>query len=356
MMAGCGGGGGGAPVTGGGNNTSVGTLQAQVSLAGAEPSDLQVTIDGQPSTAPVGTDGSITVPGLPPGDHVLDVMQKDGMKAGRAAFTIVGGSIATIRVPIPLDGAGQIVGMVVKLENGTPTPMANVEVTARGDLAIITNGGETTVGLPGAPSMPLIWPPPPGVTYSAFTDTDGTYQMKGVKPGPYLVSVVVPGFTPQYAWVMVQAFRTAVADFMLKPQVTPGTGAVEGTVTGAQSDGSTAPIDGATVIIAMNTPWVPPAPPPVPMMSAGTAATTDPIMPPPDVRLKVFRTVTDANGYYSLKVPSGNGKAVAWAMGFAPSAQAITIQPDVTTTVNFLLKAVELPPMPPIPPGPPGTV
>jgi hypothetical protein len=357
LAAGCGGGGGGSTTTGGGTSASVGTLSAKVTTAGVAVSTLQVSVDGQPVTAPIAADGSFTVPGLPPGDHVVDVVENGGMMAGRATFTITGGGTATLPVPIPLTGSGLITGMVTtQAGTGPSTPMAGVEVDARGGLTpMMGAGGSTTVGSPTDPTAPLIYPPPPLLTYTAITAADGTYKMTGVASGPYLVSVVVPGFKPAYAWVFVTADATVTADFVLEAVVTPGIGTVSGTVTGSKTDGTTAPLEGATVIIAMGTAWIPPAPQPMPMMSLGASAVATPIMPPPDIAVKVFRTLTDASGHYSLNVPAGAGKAIAWAQGYVPNNQAITVTADATLPLDFLLKELtNVPPMPPpVPPGPP---
>jgi hypothetical protein len=355
MLAGCGGGGGSSTVTGGGTTASVGTLSAKVTTAGVAVSTLQVSVDGQPVTAPIGADGSFTVPGLPPGDHVVDVIENGGMKAGRAIFTIIAGGTATLPVPIPLTGSGLITGLVTSRAGmGPSTPMLGVEVTARsGLIPMMGSDGSTTIGSATNPTAPLIYPPPPGETYTAVTADDGSYKMSGVASGPYLVSVVVPGFKPAYAWVFVTADATVTADFALEAVVAPGVGTVAGTVTGTKIDGTTAPIEGATVIIAMGTAWIPPAPLPAPMMSVGVMQTRPTIMPPPDVEMKVFRTLTDASGHYSLTVPAGAGKAMAWAQGYGPGNQAITVTADATLPLDFLLKELDnVPPAPPPVPGP----
>lgn len=349
VLAGCGGGGGSAPLSGV-TPSSVGTLSAAVSLQGVSPSSLTVEVDGEPVTSPVSADGSFTVPGLAPGDHVVDVIGSSGMQAGRATFSITAGGTSTLAAPIPLSGSGIITGTVVSQAGTGPSiPMPGVQVTARADLRIMsaTNGSSTLVPT-SDPSSPITFPPPPGQTYTAITDTNGAYKMTGVASGWYLVSAMVPGYLPAYAWVLVTADATVEADLVLTPTTTTGgVGTVQGTVTGTDSTGATNPIEGATVTVAMGAAWVPPSPPSLPILSTGSP-TTPTILPPPDVAVGVFRTLTDATGHYSLNVPAGNGTASAWAQGYAPSSQSITLASGATLLVNFLLKV-----LPDVPPGPP---
>ncbi len=358
VLAGCGGGGGGSTTTGGDTTSSVGTLSAQVSLAGVSASSLTVEVDGQPVTAPINPDGSFTVQGLAPGDHVVDVVADGGMQAGRATFTITAGGTASIASPIPLSGSGVITGTVTEQSGSGPsTPAVGVEVTAVGGLSpLMSPDGSTTVGSATDPTSPIIFPPPPGLSYSAITGDDGVYKMDGVAAGWYLVGAMVPGYQPAYAWVLVTNGSTVKVDLALNQVIMPGIGTVQGTVTGAMTNGTQAPIEGATVTIAMGTAWVPPAPPPVPMMSVGTTQTTPTIMPPPDVQMNVFRTLTDSAGHYSLNVPAGTGKGMAWAQGYAPNSQALTLTAGGTVLLNFLLSEITNVPPAPAPPPVPGPV
>lgn len=364
-LVGCGGGGGGGGSSGGGSGgaAQAGTLQASVNLAGRSPFSLAIEIDGKPVNVAVGDDGSFTISGLPAGEHVVDVIADGGFAAGRSTFTITPGA-EVVLPPIDLIGAGQIAGLVSKKTSAGLEPLPGVEVVARGDVIVILDGGSAVLAPEGgSPSQPLIYPPPPGVSYSAFTDETGSYVMKGVQPGNYFVTVVVPGLTPGYAYVTVRAGRTTPCDFILEPAIEPGIGTVKGTV--VEDVGNLAvvpaPIAGAEVIIIMDTgpqpvPLPPESPPPAPpsldaAQAGGGDSPYDGAVPPP-IWWGRYRTVTDANGQYSINVPSGRGAMWVWAEGYEPGYSELTVYPNETTVKDFALRRLELPPQPP-PPWPP---
>lgn len=351
LAAGCGGGGGGGSSNDGGlgGSSQAGTLQASVDLSGWSPSSLQILIDGKPVEAAVGDDGSFTVAGLPPGEHVVDVIADGGFVAGRSTFVITPGQTTEIP-PIDLRGAGQIAGLVSKKTSAGLEPLPGVEVVARGDVVVILgNDGPTLAPEDGGAGQPLIYPPPPGVTYSAFTDESGSYVMKGVQPGSYFVTVVVPGLTPGYAYVTVQAGHTTPCDFILEPAIEPGIGTVRGTVVEAVSDPTVVPtpIAGAEVVVMMDERIVL-VPGPEPSQPADGDLPDDVPMPPP-IWWNTYRTLTDRNGEYSLNVPSGYGKIFVWAEGYEPAFDRLTVYPGQTTVKDFALKRLELPPLPPGP-------
>jgi len=341
LIAGCG---GGSSVT---TKNKVGTATGSVNLAGADPTDLKLALDGLTLGVAIQSDGSFRIPNIPPGTHVLDVLGPDGMLGGRAEFDLSSGEIELIP-PIELKLGGQIVGMVMKLENGVLTPLANVQVVARSDLMwILADKGGTTVGAVGSSQgTALIYPPPEGQEYTAYTDQDGSYQMKSVKAGSYLVTVAVPGLEAGEQFVWVQPGCTAVADFHLEPSIPEGIATIQGTVTGADENGTQVPLAGALVEVTMDRPWQPEPPDdPIILPDAitlpgvkGAQTGTDPsVIYPPDIWWQVFATLTDTNGHYTLNVPSGRGTVSVSKWGYMGESRSVTLQPSQTYTFDFAL-------------------
>jgi len=334
-------------------SNKTGTASAKIVTTEGQATDYKVKLDGVEVSVPIGSDGSFTIPGIPPGSHVLDVIGPDGMHGGRAEFVIDPGEVKELP-PIPVEPCGQIAGMVMKRDGDTLTPLAGVEVVARSDLIWIMAGdGKTTVGSTDpSGGTGLVFPPPEGKSYSAFTDSNGSYVMPAVKPGSYLVTVVVPGLVPGEQFVSVEPGKTAVADFELEEAVEPGVGTVEGTVYGLDEKGENpTPLEGALVQVSVGTPWRPPRPEPpiiVPLevkLPGVTPAEADDgsgleVMPP-DLWWQVFSTLTDANGHYSLNVPAGRATITANAWGYTMARQSLVIARNTTTTVD--LKLTKLP-------------
>jgi len=297
---------------------------------------------------------------------VIDVVRRDGFQAGRAVADVEPGENTEVP-PIELVGSGQIAGIVSKRGESGLEPLANVEVVARGDMVVIMADGTATLAPEGETGdVPLIYPPPPAQTYSAFTDESGSYVMKGVQAGMYLVSVAVPGFVPGQAFVSVEPGHTTAVDFILVPAIEPGVGTVKGTVTGETSadDSTPKPLEGAVVTVVMNGEgWEPPEPgepEPMPVIgSRAVAAQADAgtSIVPPDTIWRRFRTLTDQSGQYSLNVPSGYGRIAVWCEGYVPVREGLTIKPLETVVKDFLLEALEITPVePPNPEPEPGPV
>lgn len=371
LLAGCGGGNDGAigpPVNG------MGSAIGRVNLGGQAPTGFQVLLDGAPAPVPVQPDGTFVLPNIPAGEHVVHVVGPDGMHGGRVEFTVAEGGTTEVP-PIELTLGGQIVGIVTKRDENGLTPLAGVEVTARSDIMWIAGreGGLTVAPAQASGPMPLIYPPPEdSVSYSAVTGEDGSYAMKAVQPGSYLVTVVVPGLTGGQQFVWVEPGRTAVADFTLEPVVEPGVGTVQGTVYSVDSTGVEKPLEGATVQVSLDHPWrVPPPVRPIEVPvyltlpagpgaegsappaggSAGSEVGVAPVRPP-DIYWQVFTTLTDHNGRYSLNVPSGRCTVSAWALGHESLTRSLVVQPRTVHTQDFRLRVVEVQPLPvPMPEG-----
>lgn len=339
---------------------TTGTASGKVAVSDAQVTEFKLRLDGVEIPVPIAADGSFRIPNVPVGSHVLDVIGPDGMSGGRAEFNIDPGEIEVLP-PIKIELGGQIVGMVMKREGDTLTPLVGVQVVARSDLVwILTGDGRTTVGS-SDPSggTGLVYPPPEGKSYSAFTDTNGSYIMPAVAPGSYLVTVAVPGLVPGEQFVWVSPGKTAVADFELEEAVEPGVGTVSGTVYGLDEKGENpTPLEGALVRVTMSSPWRPikPGPPiivPMEVTLPGAKPTqasdgTDASVVPPDLWWEVFSTLTDADGHYSLNVPSGRVIVSASAYGYSDESQSAVVYPRTTTTVDLKLRQYSIIVEPPV--------
>ncbi|NSW57611.1 MAG: hypothetical protein HPY44_16495 [Armatimonadetes bacterium] len=374
IMAGCGGGGDEATPPA---NNQTGVLTGSVDLNSGSPENCRLLLNGTELPVGVNPDGTFRIPNIPPGEHVLDIIGPDGTEAGRSEFEIEPGEVIILPPIRPLP-AGQIAGLVIKNENGVWVPAVGVEVVARSDLLwIMDDEGKPTIAPDGtsadsspnaggantAPAVPFIYPPPPGVSYSAITDDTGSFVMRAVQEGPYFVTVAVPGYLTGEAFVYVSPGQTAVADFQLWPEKDPETGKIVGKVMGVKLDGTRAPIAGASIEVRMDQPWFLPPPEPIELPPdirpdlpvAGGADATDPGgcigIKPPIIDWRVFSTVTDENGEYSIEVPAGVRVVSAWAWPYEWAEQRVVVPLNGVVRADFELKELDFeePPIEPLP-------
>jgi len=345
-----------------------GDASGTVELADISPDEFLVLLDGRSIPVPIGPDGSFEIPDVPVGEHVLDVLHRSGARGGRAEFRIDPDQRVVIP-PIRVESVGQIVGLVTKLENRAYVPAAVVEVVARSDaIWLMGPTGQWSVAVDGSrpvsgtvtdpgDAAPLIFPPPPGFSYSAHTDDSGSYTVRGVKPGPYLVTVAVPGFRAVQRFVSVSPGRTSVADFLLVPVVQADLGKIEGTVTSLDSAGQSIPIKGAIIEVGIGIDWETPPPEPIPLPPELVAGVAEPaegedgeqfVMPTP-IRWRVLKAITDERGRYELKVPAGARVVHAWAWRHAPQRREVVVPEGGTVRVDFGLESLPEPPPPPFP-------
>lgn len=354
----------------------LGTLVASVTGSG-NLSSSRVLLDGAEVPVRVGSNGELVIPGLPPGDHVVDVIGPDGMHAGRATFEVKAGEETEVD-PIPLEPSGQIVGIITQRDGASLTPLAGVQVVAQANVdwanAIPVPGTEASART----AEPITIDPtdPTGDTFTATTDTDGSYAIKGVQAGLYLVTVAVPGLEAGEQLVWVDAGHTAVADFELEAYIEPGVGTLECTVYAVAEDGSKTPLEGAIVEAYPEDGWLLPGPgdpielpPGVPFPADlvaraslspddgtsddgsfdGGDGCVDCVLPP-DVIWRSFSTITDANGKCSLNVPAGHCDVSAWAYGYEYAGERVTVTDGSTVSLTFELRAYDFPEEPPLPP------
>jgi len=354
-LAGCGGGEIAPPP---GPTTSA--IDGEVEIQGAA-TDYQVLLNGQPVPDALRDDGTYAIENVPPGRHRIAVVGRDGMEGGYVTVEVTDGRRA--RAPrIVTEAGGQIVGIVTVIEDGVMRPLEGVEVTAQPAIMILADDGDTPVS---DGQRPTIYPPPDLPSFEAFTDEDGSFVIRAMPEGEYTVTVAQPNMENAWRWVRVQAGRTAVADFRLRPIIEPGIGTVEGVVIGKQHD-LTAPIMGARVTIVSDNGWGPvgpPAPPeplePVePADEGGGPGDVEPGypgMPDPDTIAPPYyegvSTMTDETGAFSLNSPAGYARVEVYAPGWAPTRREITVEPEQTLRLEFVLEDLGNWPPPPPPPG-----
>ncbi len=352
-------------------------IEGQVDVAGA-PGDYELLLDGRPVPGGLQSDGSYRIEGVAPGRHSITVVGPDGMTGGHASVEVVAGRRARAPEIVPELG-GQIVGIVtVRAEDGVRA-LVGVEVAAQPAYVIAMvedgTGDETEPGTAPIRNPDLRPPPDDLPAFSTFTDENGSFILRAVPEGEYVVTVAQPEMRGAWQWVWVAAGRTAVADFELRPEIEPGVGTVRGRVLGA-GEGERVPLVGARVTIMGEAPWEPIGPPEIcedmPVRAADEAGGSEGdgegvdgepgrIPPDPDMIcppcIASVSTLTDAQGAYRLNAPSGWSTIEVWIEGWEPAWEEITILPGETVTKSFTLEPWgdglpgSGPPPVPLPPG-----
>lgn len=212
----------------------------------------------------------------------------------------------------------------------------------RDDAGTAQSNGDTIDVVPPDLRVPI---------YTAVTDENGQFEMPAVLPGLYLVAAALPGYKPATALVEVGANATAEINLVLEPLPRPWPpdkpriATVKGTVSGKADDGTTAPIAGAVVTVALRSAWIPEPPKddlvPLPIVQARPAQGSDE-RPAQRVqrfrlRLSIFRTLTDEHGGYQLNVPTGDALVSAWAWGYLRDAKRATLAPG-ENVIDFVLE------------------
>lgn len=319
VLAGCGGSSTAPPPPPGSGTVSGQVLNVQ------DPSNLQVQLDGVQLEVAPDSAGNFTIPNVPPGDHVISIVDPT-TNSGAHINVDVGSGQATDVGDVTLAFGGMIAGIVSQVDSsGGLLPLAGVEVVAESvDIAILE-------------PEPRQEPVPPSIRLVAFTGDDGSYTMRAVPQGEYQVSVVVPSFEAAIQWVWVEVGHTTPCDFILRPSFEPGVGTVQGTVTAADAAGAAGePIVGALVSVYSQFPYYPITSPETVAEAArrGRQGTIE----PPYWDWRVFATLTDNQGHYSLNVPAGYQTIEVYAEGYEWTSQPIQVVANETLTVDFVLQ------------------
>jgi len=287
-------------------------------------------------------DGSYTVDALPAGAYLVTV-SKAGYTSGTLDVTIAAGSTAEGDIKLVAVSAaakGSVQGTVTTTNSdGSVTPLGGVFIA----LYPASGAAPTPMPLPptalGAGNQPVtIYSPGPSwLGYYAYTASDGTYTIAGVPAGAYTANAVRPGFQSATQSVTVVASQATIANFTLTLQQIP-TGTVAGTVTDAATS---QPISGATVTAIVFGPI------PAGGATGGAGGSNGASIQPPtatvlpiDPRRFLLSTTTDANGNYSLVVPTATYAIAASASGYESTEQTINVSQGATDTVNLTLTAI----------------
>lgn len=317
-----------------------GTISGQV-LNVQDPSNLQVQLDGLQLEVAPDSEGNFSIPNVPPGDHVISFLDPT-TNTGAHLSVDVGSGQTTDVGDVTLAFGGMIAGIVSQVdEAGNLLPLAGVEVVAESiEYPIMETEPRQESPLP-VPSLRLV----------AFTVEDGSYTMRAVPSGNYQVSVVVPGLEAAIQWIWVEVGRTTPCDFILRPSFEPGVGTVQGTVTAADAAGANGqPVVGALVSIYSQFPYYPIVSPET--IAEAARRGRQGAIAPPYWDWRVFSTLTDDQGHYSLNVPAGYQTVEVYAEGYEWTSQSIQVVADETITVDFvLLPWTEPVPLPGTEPG-----
>lgn len=333
-LAGCGGNSSTNP-TGGENGTAQGRLAAPNAPA------YNLIVDGQTLDQQPDSNGNFTIPNLPAGDHSLAIVGGGGFSGAHIGFVVEPGGTVDMGDIVPQIG-GQIAGIVSKRdEAGNLTALEGVEVIADPQPIYYMDGV----------------PPPTATTRQAdtlqlraITDANGSYVIPAVPEGSYVITVSVPGLVQGVVWAYVSPASTAPADLQLIAAIEPGVGTVTGTIFGVGGAPEGQPLEGATVCITSDGTWTPQQPDvpvilPIEAMSKALVPKQATSCMPPLYNFNQFTTLTDAQGRYTLNVPSGHLSLSVWAEGYEGAWDNFSLNPDQTLTQDYKIQMwSEVPP------------
>lgn len=305
---------------------AVGTITGRVNPpAAAVGGRLLFQVDGVRFTPRLQAN-SFSLTGVPVGQRTVSVCDPGTGRGAHARVAVPAGGTANVGT-LTLAPGGQLSGKVNRVTDpatGQMEALPGVEVVAEPEA--------------GPPPMPLTAAQPLGrPRLVAVTDGTGAYVFRGMPPGGYRVSVVVPGLEAGVQWTWIRPGQSSSLDFLLREAIEPGVGKITGSVT--SEDG--APIEGAAVTVLPSEAYYPPVVAEASVAGAAQsgAAATPLSLPRPD-----FTTVTDVEGRYQLEVPSGYLYLAAYAEGFVPTDRQLALEPGETLTVDLTLEADAPPP------------
>ncbi len=337
ILGGCGGGGGGGTAAPPGTAKIVGTLQLP---DGASPHDFEAYLDGEPVDWACHPDGQFEIDGVPPGEHTVYIVHRNGNEGCYCYCQVEQGEIERLPSPVWPIPTGQVAGLVTDATTGAPIRRAKIVAT----VPVVQEGEKQADDASDYP-----YP----VVLIAYTDRYGSYRIPCVPTGTWQVNCYKPGYEQGVKTVRVEAGRTAVADFQLQPTQPPGeVGWIEGTVyamgpwdrepcSGDSGTECILPLPGAVVCAW----WQPEV---IIMIEDNGDADAAIYPPPPPPRICVY---TDQNGRYKLEVPAGKVFLQASARGYLPQRKMVKVSPGEVLQVDFTLRPTQ-PPIPPPPPRP----
>ena len=326
LMAGCGGGGGTAPVGGGsvtGKITEPGKNQLTRDLSGhvASIQDTELTVAVNPN------DGSFQIDGVPPGEQVVSVTDAAGNSAAHMVVEINEGKATDIGEVLPIP-AGQIVGFVSERETSTASakPLVGARVRAVPLVGTTEKMEDVANGR---------------FHLHARTGSRGSYTIKGVPPGKYLVIAKMRGFERGAKELDVMALSTTAADFQLEGQQLQ-VSSVVGRVVTRRDNGETVGVPRAFVVLHLSQAGPEEERPDQLTVTNFVTAVPHKFTPrggrASDAHRPLF-AFTGPHGFYEMHhVRPGEYNIVALKRGFEPAPKTVTVEADgQKNEVNFQL-------------------
>ena len=347
VLPGCG---GGSSSAGGGSGSITGRLAS--SAAGGT-----VRLDGTTISALVGSDGSFSLPSVPPGQYTLTVTAAGGL-GGSTMVQVLGGQ-ATSVTNVTVAAVGQIAGLVTSAATSQPVAGARVVALltpmlwayAGSSPPAVVNGVEaaggsasrqttTSSSTTGSSDPPLV----------ATTDSNGSYTITGVPPGPYSIEVSADGYQSGYSGTYVNSDDTATGDVQLTP-IDPNNATLTGNVQGVTS-GVTAALAEVRVDLWPQEVAVPVASgASVPSTSNSSGSTSDvalisgepvigtnidPWQVPPFAQGQTV--MTDEQGNYTIRnIAPGTYTLSFTRYGYTPVSLSVTLSSQQSLTENTTL-------------------
>ncbi len=156
-----------------------------------------------------------------------------------------------------------------------------------------------------------------GLMYETWTDADGMFLLEEVEAGDYTARASLFGYGMDEAEITVEEGATVTIDFVLDCFTDPPPAGAVGTVTGTVTDTLAAPLDSARVILRHG------------FHGGGHGG---------GGMMQVYETWTDADGMFTFEeVAVGDYVARAMLTGYGMDEADITVEEDLTTTVDFVL-------------------
>jgi hypothetical protein len=305
-------------------------------LEQAQVANLQVTVEGSTASTTVNSDGSFAIGPVPPGDQLLEILSADGNTGADVVVSVLPGDTITVAGQISVVPVGGVQGNVTNSAGGGPLAGAEISVAPAAATELL---GQLPNGRP---------------VFHTITDANGSYQVRGLPAGPYLVIARDHGFQLATQSVTVVAGQRVEADFSLT--AVPGTGTVAGNVTTTEN-GQTVPARDALVLLS-NQVAPPPPPPvsppgtPVPVAASnaaddsGDALTTSQVvteLPPvpstgPAILFQPLFAWTNSQGYFELDgVAPGTYSLFVVKLGDTTVSQSVQVVADQTVDLSVTL-------------------
>ncbi len=259
-----------------------------------------------------GEDGAYTLDGVPAGSY-LAVAVRPGLDAAKQQVPITAGSTLSVNFTLKLheQTAGIVTGKVSDATSGAPIAGAVVRaVFMPQPMTTVTNREMGGVIEPDGSEFRLY----------AITDAHGVYQLL-VPETVTAVAAEARGYLPDDVSVTVQPGATVTADLVLTP-LSESKGTITGIVLSARDN---TPIAGAAVSALFGGVIEPNS------SVAGFAA---------DVL--GMEAVTDADGAFTLTVPTTITQLGVRAKGYEPQLVPVTVTANETVTLSIKLAPAEI--------------